>query len=376
VGSLTLALALAATAAVLFDDGKNVGIGTTTPRHRLSIAGGPTWTANGWKGAIELENASAIAWQTNAGNQRAGIGHTNGVLAFFRTTSDPGTAGSPAVYDLAIADSGNVGIGTLSPAHKLDVAGNINYGQLAKLDVADNFAAVIRSADLLLGHSSRRGAPGRALVDWSREELVLNFGRDWTRASVGSDLNVNGTLGVTGAITGSGAITTTGTLTSTGLTSHGPIHMKTAGFVGQTPLCHSAGGTSLGAIALCSSSLRYKTDVESFQGGLGVIERLHPISFTWKQGGARDIGLGAEEVERVEPRLTFRNDAGEIEGVKYSQLSAVFINAFKQQQAQIETQQRQIAAQQGEIEELKRIVCATHPEAEMCRAQWAAEHPL
>ena len=67
-----------------------------------------------------------------------------------------------------------------------------------------------------------------------------------------------------------------------------------------------------------------------------MINRLRPISFTWKQDGTKDIGLGAEEVEKVEPLLTFRNANGEIEGVKYNQLSAVFINAFKEQQAQIE----------------------------------------
>jgi len=60
--------------------------------------------------------------------------------------------------------------------------GWINYDQLAKLDVSDNFTATIRAADLLLGHSSRRGTigrgPGRALVDLTRE-LHLNYAADW-----------------------------------------------------------------------------------------------------------------------------------------------------------------------------------------------------
>lgn len=60
--------------------------------------------------------------------------------------------------------------------------GWINYGQLAKLEVANNFTATIRAADLLLGHSSRRGSiglpPGRALVDLTRE-LHLNYAADW-----------------------------------------------------------------------------------------------------------------------------------------------------------------------------------------------------
>jgi hypothetical protein len=53
-----------------------------------------------------------------------------------------------------------------------------------------------------------------------------------------------------------------------------------------------------------------------------------PIAFTWKQGGMLDVGLGTEDLEQVEPPLTFRSDNGEIEGVKYNRLSAVFINAI------------------------------------------------
>ena len=58
--------------------------------------------------------------------------------------------------------------------------------------------------------------------------------------------------------------------------------------------------------------MRYKSNVGRFLGGLDLINRLRPISFTWKQDGVQDIGLGAEEVEKVEPLLTFRNAKGEI----------------------------------------------------------------
>ncbi|MBI3950690.1 MAG: hypothetical protein HY314_09580 [Acidobacteria bacterium] len=102
-----------------------VGIGTDKPNHRLSIAGpgSPVWTSNGWYGAVELDNASAIAWKANAAGQRFGLGHTGGGLYMFRTTSDPGTAGSAAVYDFVINDAGNIGIGTATPQAKLDVVG-------------------------------------------------------------------------------------------------------------------------------------------------------------------------------------------------------------------------------------------------------------
>jgi len=59
----------------------------------------------------------------------------------------------------------------------------------------------------------------------------------------------------------------------------------------------------------------------------------------------RDIGLDAEEVEKVESLLIFRNEQGQIEGVKYNQLSAVLVNASREQQAQIRKQQQQIRRQ-------------------------------
>lgn len=109
-----------------------VGLGTTTPKHHLSIkyfAGGPIWTSNGWIGAIDLDNSAAIAWGANGAGQRFGMGHTNGSFAMWRTAADPGTNASPALYDFVITDSGNVGIGTTAPGLKLSVVTPTNsYG--------------------------------------------------------------------------------------------------------------------------------------------------------------------------------------------------------------------------------------------------------
>jgi hypothetical protein len=109
-------------------------------------------------------------------------------------------------------------------------------------------------------------------------------------------------------------------------------------------------------MSYCSSSLRYKANVQSFVGGLEILNRLRPISFTWKNGGMRDLGFGAEEVAKVEPLLTFRNSKNEVEGVKYNQISVVLVNAVKEQQAQIVSQAAQIKrlqATRAENRELK-----------------------
>jgi hypothetical protein len=85
-----------------------------------------------------------------------------------------------------------------------------------------------------------------------------------------------------------------------------------------------------GTISVCPSSIRYKDSVADFAGGLDVLRHLRPVSFRWKRDGTADLGLIAEEVEKVEPRLTFDNANGEVEGVKYEQMSVLLINAVRE----------------------------------------------
>ena len=91
----------------------NVGIGTGIPAHRLSITGGPSWTANLWKGALDLEYGAAVAFRGNAGTHY-GIGSASGGLYFFHTASGPGTTQNPSAFDMELSDSGHFLIGAPS----------------------------------------------------------------------------------------------------------------------------------------------------------------------------------------------------------------------------------------------------------------------
>jgi hypothetical protein len=142
---------------------------------------------------------------------------------------------------------------------------------------------------------------------------------------------------------------------------NGTLKVRSDIFLGFTSVdnAHLCTGPS-GNVHVCSSSLRYKTKVSPYAGGLSLLSRLRPISFDWKSSGGHDIGLAAEEVAEVEPRFTLKNAKGEVEGVKYDQLSAVFINAFKEQQQMIERQalqneeQRLLIERQGrQLEQLQ-----------------------
>ncbi|MDQ4121795.1 MAG: tail fiber domain-containing protein [Acidobacteriota bacterium] len=141
------------------------------------------------------------------------------------------------------------------------------------------------------------------------------------------------------------------------------IALGSLALTGNVPVCQNQ---SSGQLAFCSSSLRYKTHIRDFRGGLSLVKQLRPISFNWKNGG-QDVGFGAEEVAEIEPLLTTYNEKGEIEGVKYAQITVVLVNAVKEQQTQIELLQQQIKKQQQQIEALKQFVCLSNNQPKNCK---------
>ncbi len=154
------------------------------------------------------------------------------------------------------------------------------------------------------------------------------------------------------------------------LRSGGVLQLETLGTAGATPLCHNA----VKDISTCSSSIRYKTNVNYFRSSLDLIRKLRPVSFNWTVGGMADIGLVAEEVAEIEPLLTTTNDKGEIEGVKYDRVGVVLVNAVNEQQQLIETLQKTVLEQKHAIEELRKIVCSMRPEDRACRPDRREPH--
>jgi hypothetical protein len=111
----------------------------------------------------------------------------------------------------------------------------------------------------------------------------------------------------------------------------GILTLGALGGAGSTTLCRNAEGQ----IAGCSSSLRYKQEVAPLSLGLDAIMGLRPVTFAWVSTGEADLGLVAEEVDKVTPLLTTRNADGAIEGVKYDRLNTVLVKGIQEQQAQI-----------------------------------------
>jgi hypothetical protein len=98
------------------------------------------------------------------------------------------------------------------------------------------------------------------------------------------------------------------------------------------------------------SSRRWKTNIKTLPDALSKVEQLRGVSYDLKDSGKHEIGVIAEEVGKVVPEVvSYENNGKDASGVDYSRLTALLIEAVKQQQALMATQQKQIALQQTEI---------------------------
>jgi hypothetical protein len=114
-----------------------VGLGTTSPAAKLDIVGGAYPGAAGeptFKGVIRIQDALGTTGQN--GGLEFKLASSGAGYGWRITAPDLGTGESPLYIQnrvnsaswsnqLTILNNGNVGIGSATPVHKLDVAGNI-----------------------------------------------------------------------------------------------------------------------------------------------------------------------------------------------------------------------------------------------------------
>jgi len=110
------------------------------------------------------------------------------------------------------------------------------------------------------------------------------------------------------------------------------------------------------AFSSTTSDERLKEDVKTIEFGLNKIKNLRGVEFIWNEGsrkGKREVGVIAQEVEKVLPEivtettLPLMDDSGKTyKTVDYDRITAVLIEAVKEQQEQIEELKK-------EIEEIK-----------------------
>jgi len=120
------------------------------------------------------------------------------------------------------------------------------------------------------------------------------------------------------------------------------------------------------------SSRRWKTNIKTLPDALSRVEQLRGVSYDLKDSGKHEIGVIAEEVGKVVPEIVMYEENGkDARGVDYSRLTALLIEATKEQQALIRKQQQQIRTQQAQLKAQRSQIKAQQTQGQLQQAQIA-----
>lgn len=364
-----------------------VGIGTSSPTSTLHVAGNTTITGNlsslsvfvagsgietGYnsldsqpsyislgKRRMGQGDSSLFLYSSSAGNysfftKQSGsngdtiLGDTGTGDFYLRKANSTGsivlqTGSSAGTTRAVIASNGNIGINTTSPSTTLDVNGALRTSSLSAISTVNLGSDIntgsgvtqTRSTNLYIG--SNRSGVGDASVFFYSSPLGNNYGFV-TKLSGSNGDTIFGDIGTGDLVlrkqSNSGKIQF-----ETGSTPTVKMSLSGNGYLGigtAAPLYNlHVVGTARANSFVSASSLRYKTNVKPLNKALDLVESLQGVSFDWKETGKSDIGLIAEEVNKVLPMCVSKNIDNEPDAIDYSKLTSILIEAIKELKSQI-----------------------------------------
>ena len=343
----------------------NIGVGTITPSGNLHVSSGTDGDA---KLIIEADTDDnneddnpILIFKQDGGIEESAIEQQHNELHFRNSIStggglvfDVGTASGyeNAAEAMRITPSGDVGVGTASPAEKIDVQGNIAHsGQLRSRGPNYTFPWM-RFADHEWGNSTVIGAGGNTILGggefaWTAQP---NFTTDNETLVLGSDGTIsfftNTQSGWASRInimnlTNTGRVGINTNAPSTDLDINGQLRIRDIPAGGGSQWLVKDGS---GNVRVQASDRRLKKNIVSIENSLDKIEKLDGKYFDWKENGQRDIGFIAQEVEMVLPELVSQTDDG-YKALNYPQITAVLVNAVKELKQENEILRKQIQNQ-------------------------------
>jgi hypothetical protein len=118
-----------------------------------------------------------------------------------------------------------------------------------------------------------------------------------------------------------------------------------------------------GQLGTAASSRRFKTAIQPMDTASEALFSLKPVAFRYKKDidpkGTRQLGLVAEEVEKVDPNLVIHDKEGKPFTVRYEQVNAMLLNEFlkehkkvEQLQAALEAINKRLKEQDAKIEKV------------------------
>lgn len=314
-------------------NGGNVGIGTTSPSHKLEVNGDTA--------------IAAINGATTSGKPMLFIGESNAYGAGFRwdsslsldivdfdnttPTSTSGTKiGHFKIRDEEFYWKGDVGIGTTAPTQKLDVAGNMVFSQRLIANSNQYYVKLgVWSAASTYGIGMTNAFTYGALNNDYAMTFCMNndsdrgfwWGYDGQSKSTGAmSLNMQGKLKINHSI---------------GLGTANPS--ATQGRI----------DASNDIVAYSTSDIRLKDNIKSIDKALDKVNSIQGIEFDWIEkeevhgNSGHDIGVIAQEIEKILPDVVTTRENG-YKAVKYEKIVPLLIEAIKDLSKQVDGLKRLI----------------------------------
>lgn len=334
----------------------------------------------------DTTNASNIGSGTLAAARVASLGANPSVSAGLTATNGSALTylrsdGSPAISQSIIPTW--TGLHTFTPTQ----AANTSTDGLALLDATaastgqQQFSPRLRFSGQ--GWKTTATAASQQ-ADWIIETqpvqgaAAITSGLYFSSQIAGGGYTIDFVLGSGGGITATGAATATGFVPNSASCTSNRIYLPATNTMGvcanstqaatftstavtlpvlassSSPatgsVCWTTGGnlTVDTTVACLSSTRRIKQNIHALNIGLDEVLKLRPVSYDLKpkynpKHLGPQVGLVAEEVAEIDPRLVALDGEGKPLGVRYMQMTAVLIKAIQQQQVEIDGLKKQLA---------------------------------
>jgi hypothetical protein len=325
------------------DSSGNVGIGTSSPAAKLTVAGSavPNITSVS-TGGISTSLSSVDVF----GGGYLGTASNHPQMFYTNNTER-----------MRIDSSGNVGIGVSAPNSKLDVVdtncivfsrGSAGFGSFYAVGSGTN------PAYLFLGNAG--GEKGRITSDDGGTLIFSNTTSSTERMRIDSSGNL-----LVGK-TSTSASATGVVIAGSGSADHGQIDIARPPNAGMLRIINSDSGSIVGTISqngtnttyATSSDYRLKHDIQPMTGALAKVAALKPVTYKWNVDDHQSQGFIAHELQEVVPEcVTGEKDAVDADGkpkyqgIDTSFLVATLAAAIQELKAELDTVKAELATLKG-----------------------------
>jgi hypothetical protein len=292
------------------------------------------------------------------------------------------------VEAMRLDSNGNVGIGTSSPAFRLDV-GNANGtiarflgtgGQFQGVRIQNNHGSASQAADVFYDVANENGAvvanmlgsiqtDGGSSWSWGTQLPGNRFDRRVERMRIDSSGNL--LVGTTSVQNDAQVSVLTKNESTSGMSIY--VTRSSSGFTGLVVDRRNSdgqvatwlrGGTAVGNVSVTGSATAYNTSsdyrlkntVAPMTGALAKVQQLKPVTYKWNSDNSDSQGFIAHELQKVVPEcVTGQKDAVDADGkpvyqgIDTSFLVATLTAAIQEQQAMIEQLKADVAALKGTV---------------------------